>query len=279
MSLPIELGDIAPPVVIEKLDYEAILQALLSDFRRLYPDWNAVLESEPVVKLLELTAYRELLLRQRVNDAARAVMLAYATGSDLEHLAANFNVSRLGGELDAGLRRRVAMAFEGLSTAGPVGAYVFHSLSADARVLDATVKSPSPGEVLVTVLSREGNGAASPSLLSVIESVLTHDNIRPLTDRVTVRSAAIVPFAIEATLFVKRGPESSLVKQAAAAALDAVIAASRAIGTVIARSALFAALHQPGVQRVELRSPVADIEMTDTQAAWCTGYAISTEVL
>ena len=33
------------------------------------------LESEPTVKLLQENAYRELLLRQRINEAARAVMI------------------------------------------------------------------------------------------------------------------------------------------------------------------------------------------------------------
>lgn len=277
--ITIDLSQIAPPDVIEDLAFETIYQELLADFRRLYPEWTAILESDPVLKLLELVSYREMLIRARVNDAAMSVMLAYANGSNLDNLAANFNVSRLENESDTYFRRRVQMAFEGFSTAGPIGAYIFHALSADARVLDAAVKSPSPGEVLVTILSREGNGAASPTVLSAVEAVLNDENIRPITDRVTVQSAAIVPFAIEAKLFVKPGPESSLVKQAAVAALDSVIAASRAIGADIARSALFAALHQPGVQRVELRSPAADIEIADTQAAWCTGYAISTEVL
>jgi phage-related baseplate assembly protein len=45
--------------------------------------------------LLEENCYRELLLRQRVNEAARAVMVAYSVGSDLDQLAANFNVERL----------------------------------------------------------------------------------------------------------------------------------------------------------------------------------------
>ena len=34
-------------------------------------------------------------MRARVNDAARAVMLASATGHDLDHLAALFSVARM----------------------------------------------------------------------------------------------------------------------------------------------------------------------------------------
>ena len=61
--------------------------------------------------------------------------------------------------LDA-LRLRVPAAFEGLSVAGPTAAYEFHARSADGRVADASATSPSPAEVVLTVLSREGDGTA-----------------------------------------------------------------------------------------------------------------------
>ena len=48
-----------------------------------------------MVKYLEENAYREVIWRQRVNNAAKAVTLAYAEGSDLDVIGANFNVERL----------------------------------------------------------------------------------------------------------------------------------------------------------------------------------------
>ena len=83
-AAPIDLSRLPPPSVVEPLDYEAILASLIGDVRSLFPDFSADLESDPVQKVLESFAYRELLGRQRSNDAARSVMLAYATGSDLE---------------------------------------------------------------------------------------------------------------------------------------------------------------------------------------------------
>ena len=53
------------------------------------------LESEPIVKNLQENTYREVLLRQRINEAAQAAMLAYAIGSDLDQMAARNNVQRL----------------------------------------------------------------------------------------------------------------------------------------------------------------------------------------
>jgi phage-related baseplate assembly protein len=43
------------------------------------------------VKLLQENAYREVIWRQRVNEAAQAVTLAYSAGRDLDVVAGNNN--------------------------------------------------------------------------------------------------------------------------------------------------------------------------------------------
>ncbi len=109
-----------------------------------------------VVKLLELAAYREVRYRARVNDAGRAVMLAFATGSDLQaHLAALFGVQRLTiapadpendvaevKERDDDLRARTQLAPQGYSVAGPEVAYISHARNVDGRVLSASGDQP-----------------------------------------------------------------------------------------------------------------------------------------
>ncbi len=98
----IDLSLLPPPFVVEELDYETLLAERKATLISLYPEEQRTavartlsLESEPLVKLLQENAYREVILRQRVNDAARAVMVAYAVGSDLDQLGANNNVERL----------------------------------------------------------------------------------------------------------------------------------------------------------------------------------------
>ena len=90
----IDLSQLPAPDVVETLDFENILAAMLEDLQGRDPVFNALVESDPVYKVLEVAAYRETLIRQRVNDAARAVMLAYAAGPDLDHIGARFNVKR-----------------------------------------------------------------------------------------------------------------------------------------------------------------------------------------
>ena len=287
----IDLSQLPAPEVVEPLDFEGIYQDLLATFRALMGDgWTAPLESDPVVKLLELCAYREVQLRARINDAARSVLLAYAVGADLEQLAANVNVSRLlvspgdpeasppivpVHENDASLRARVQRAFEGLSVAGPRAAYVFHALSADGRVADASAESPAPAEVVVTVLSREGDGSAGADLLDTVNAALSSEEVRPVADRLTVQGAQIVPYEVTATLWLYPGPEVEPILAAALAQLESYVGTQRRLGRDIRRSALFAALHVEGVQRVELLQPSADVVLTSSQAAHCTAIDVS----
>ncbi|RUR89887.1 baseplate assembly protein [Pectobacterium versatile] len=292
----IDLSQLPAPAVVEELDYEAIYTERKAMLLSLYPEdqraavaRTLALESDPLVKLLQENAYRELLWRQRVNEAARAVMVAFAQGNDLDQLGANFSVSRLVitpaddstlpptpalMESDSDLRLRIQQSFEGLSVAGSVGAYQYHGRSADGRVADVSVISPSPASVTVSVLSREGDGSASPELVAIVAAALNGEDVRPVADRVTVQSAAIVPYEIDATLYLYRSPEAEPVRAAAEQKLKAYISAQHRLGRDIRRSAIYAALHVEGVQRVELMTPAADIVLTAGQASYCSGYRL-----
>lgn len=293
----IDLSQLPAPDVVETLDYETLLAERKATLISLYPTdkQEAVartlsLESEPIVKLLQENAYREVILRQRINEAAEANMVAWANGADLDQLGANNGVVRLTltaaddsaippvaavMESDDDFRLRVASAFEGLSVAGPTGAYEFHAKSADGRVSDATAISPSPACVTVTVLSREGDGVAAADLLALVDAALNDENVRPVADRLTVQSAAIVNYSVDAVLYIYPGPEAEPVRAAAEAKLQAFVSAQRRLGRDIRQSALYAALHVEGVQRVQLNAPAQDVVLDKTQAGYCTGYTIT----
>ncbi len=253
-------------------------------------------DADLLLQTLELTDGLDMpdQSRARLHKAIGAVLSesnpAYAIGSDLDQLAANYNVKRLTVtpadndavppvaavmESDEALRLRVPAAFEGLSVAGPTAAYEFHARSADGRVADASATSPAPAEVVLTVLSREGDGTAEKDLLDVVEKALNSENVRPVADRLTVRSAEIIPYRVEATIFLYPGPEAEPVMAAAKASLQKYIASQTRLGRDIRRSAIFAALHVEGVQRVELASPLADMVLNKTQAASCTQWSVT----
>ena len=287
----LDLSALPAPQVLESLDFEELYQGKLSTFRLYMGDnWTANLESDPVVKQLELAAYRDMQLRARVNDAAKALLLAHAKGADLEHLAANVSLSRLViqvadplavppveevKESDDALRERVQLAYEGLTTAGPRNSYILHARNASALVADASAESPSPARVTVTVLSLDGNGTATPALLATVAAALNDEDVRPLGDRVTVQSAQVLPYRIDAVLHMKGpGPESDAALAEVERKLAAWINPRKRLGVEVARSAIDAQLHVAGVARVELAN-WQDIAPTMAQAAFCTGYSVT----
>lgn len=291
----IDLSRLPVPDVVETISTEAQIAAIKEVVLSMVPELAEVLalESETSVKLIEALAYFGVLFRARVNDAADATMLARATGADLDNLGALFGAERLTVtaanpdaippvaavmEADAAFRGRIQLALEGFSTAGPRGAYLYHALSASGDVLDASIVSPAPGDVLVTVLSRTGEGTASAELLALVDTALNDEDVRPLCDHVIVQGAAILPYVVTAELTMFDGPDTGPVLATALAAVETYVADCHRLGRAVRRSGLFAALHQAGVERVTLSAPAADIEPTTAQAAWCSDIAVTEAV-
>jgi phage-related baseplate assembly protein len=271
----IDLSRLPPPDVVEPLDYESILASMTGDFAARHPEFSAWVESDPGLKLLEAAAYREFLLRARINDAARAVMLATAAGPDLDNLAALLGVERGPAETDDRLRRRTQLSLEALTTAGSAKSYIGHALAADPSVADASAVSPAPGDVLVTVLGggEHGDGAAPAALVAAVREALSGETVRPLSDTLTVQSAVIIPFAVDAAIEVADGPDSTVVVDAARAAVEGYCREQHRLGGTIARSGIFAALHRAGVSRATLAAPARDVLCTSAQAPWPTADA------
>lgn len=290
----VDLSQLPAPVVVEQIDFETILAEMLADLQVRDPSFSAMLESDPAYKILEVAAYRETLLRQRMNEGAKAVMLAFARSADLDQIAGNYDVERLElvpanpdaipptaaiYEADDDLRLRVLLSLEGYTTAGSIGSYMFHALSADGDVLDVGVDSLVPGTVNVAILSRTGSGTPSAETLLAVESALTAEVVRPLCDTVLVSAADVVSYAITATLDFYPGTGQPQVLAAAIAAAEKYAADMHKLGRDINLSGIYAALHQPGVQKVNLSSPAAPLTIQWNQSPNCTAISVTAGVI
>ena len=96
-----------------------------------------------------------------------------------------------------------------------------------------------------------------------------------MTDNVTVLSASIVNYTITAQLVMYPGPDATVVREAALAAVTAYAEAQRRIGYDVTLSGIYAALHQPGVQRVNLTAPTANLTISNGQASYCTAITVT----
>lgn len=289
----LDLDALPAPDAVAELDYETILTQLKDMVRSSVPSVTAALdlESEPLVKVLEVWAYRELLLRAAVNDGMRAVLLATARGAMLDQIGALFGVSRLVVieanpaanptieqvmEADLAFRRRIQLSLEGLSTAGPRGAYRYHALSASGEVRDVGVRTIASGVVGVRVLSSAIDGAASPELLAAVSAALSAEDVRPLCDDVVVSAATVSAYSVEAVLHLPASPGADAALTAAEAAVRAYCEDAFAVGRVVRRSAIIAALHQTGVAWVDLVSPAGDVDPGQDGAARAATFELST---
>ncbi len=290
----INLSDLPVPDAIVVPDASVIFGAWLARLRELDPEFDALVESDPAYKQGEVTAFQLTLAFQRVNDAVRAVFLASAQKADLDQIGAAFNVERMEivpanpdavpptdavMEEDDAFRERIQLSWSQLNTAGARNAYRFHARSADEDVLDADAYGPEEhgraGEVDVYVLSREGDGTASEALLDVVSTWLNSDEVRPLTDFVTVKSAIINDYSVTAELEIPDGPDAGEVLENAKAALLSYTRLANRINGMVPLSAIYAALQQTGVARVILTSPRADIEPATGTAPRCTAINVT----
>ena len=278
--MAVGLAALPAPDVVEALDYETILRDLLADYRARDPEFTAWLESEPAVKLLETAAYREMLLRARVNDAARACMVGSAEGADLDNLAAVFGVARLAGESDAALRERTTLSLGAHNTAGSAAGYAHWARAAGAADVCVDLWPNTPGTVRVTVsggVSGDGatalDGQPSIAMVNAVNAALARDDVRPVTDVVRVRALRVQPYTVDATVTVAPGADRAAVVAAAEASVRRYCARQHNCGprNAVRRTGLIGALMVvPGVEDATLTEPAADVDPPATVAAWPT---------
>lgn len=286
----IDLAGLSPPDVVERLDYESILTELKADAVARLAEVGITynvgsLETDPVVVVLQTAAYRETLLRARVNDATKAIMVAYAVEADLEHRGAALGVKRMVTpatettpevrESNDAYRKRIQLAPEAFAAAGPEGAYAFHALTVDLSIKDVAVLTPEKGQIHVLPLVSAGNGTPSNDLIERVRRRLMDKKIKPATDILTVRAPIVVPYTVTAQLVVGSGPDRTLILASARSKLAALISERHRIGAPVNRSALFAALHVAGVERVAISAPASDVVPADDAVAFATSTNVT----
>lgn len=282
-ALYIDFARLGPPEVIEEIDKEELIQFYRDEVVAKNPDLaRAVqLEQSGTNIILEAQAAGEMIVRARVNAAARAVMLAFASGADLDHIAARFSVRRLTygdppvSESDERLRHRIQIALESFTTAGSSGAYVYHALTAEPTLRNASALKVKPGHVKVSLMADGVNPVPTAEQIAKVKDRLTSPQIKPLTDMVTVAAAQKIDAAIVANVALYPGPDASLVVADISKALDRLRSRIALIGRDLTRSQIITAISQEGVHSVDLVSPPADVIVRGDQFVWITEAKIN----
>lgn len=172
------------------------------------------------------------------------------------------------------LRERIRQAPEKFSNAGSRGAYRYHTLTAHQSIIDVAINSPSPGVVNIYPLTKDGN--PNDEIINIVQTYLSDDKIRPLTDFVNVLSPTKKDFSIDATIYLYRDADLTSVQTTINAKLNEYkISLSEKLGKNVIQTQIIAILNSVyGVFKVDLKTP-ADIEISESEWANLTNFNIS----
>ena len=176
-------------------------------------------------------------------------------------------------EDDEKFRDRIRVSLSDKSTAGARNTYISYTLSADERIEDVHVHSPTPGVVRVVYWS--------PTMDSVMQervvNALSADDVRPLTDDVQVVAATEVPVDITAKLVIERGRDAAQIVSEATERVQAG-AISPQIGQDVSLSRIISLLMVPGVVDVQLTAPGGSVTIGNEEIAVLGNLSINYEV-
>ena len=233
----------------------------------------------PDYRIIRACNYREMLLRREYNRACLNLTLQHASGEHLDHIGATYHrTTRNKSEKDEAYRKRIALAPEARSVAGPPGSYVWHVKAVDPTIRDVSAQELGLGKVGLYVLT--DSGTLSASLKRRIEAVVMDQSVdrpqavRPMAIRVAVLACEMLDYTITASLKIAQGIEAATAIKQARAAVRAYTDRQMRIGGRVVRSMLDHVLHVPGVTEVTLTG-WQDVAATLTQAPRCTAIHIT----
>lgn len=160
-------------------------------------------------------------------------------------------------EEDKDYYERMRESMESFSTAGPINGYIYHAKSVSAAIADVAAVSPEPGEVDVRILLQDSE-QPTEAVIKEVEAALNAEDVRPLTDVVTVSKPDEDPFEIDVTFYIERNSQASstIIEKDARAAVEAYISwQTSKMGRDINPSYLVQKMMEAGVKRVEVKKP------------------------
>lgn len=177
------------------------------------------------------------------------------------------------------LGERAAVTVTSPETGKVVVTYTFAQDGYAAKVKDANGRWKAPGEVMVTVLGRDGDGTPSADLLEAVRKHFARDDVRPETDLVTVQGAQVQRYKIRAVVYIRNGPDTGLTKAAAEAAAQVYADERHVLEGYIDPARISHEMFAIGAERVTMLEPLQPLECDASQAPYCEGVEVEVKTL
>jgi phage-related baseplate assembly protein len=268
-------ANLQPMVVLEKLDVETILADRMARLKQLWASYDPPvaaqydvenLEFDPIKINQEVCSYFELMLRDRVNQAARSITLAYAIGTDLDAIASRYpgGVPRLPGESDDRYRRRIWLSPNTLSPHGTSEAYEFWAMTAlpalrDVTAIRSVMYDYYPTILITCLMELPASPTPSDEQLMRVRSYIQSLSRMGLTDVISVNPPKIkdINYNVGVWLYPGAIPEQALGK--INDNLHQLVNDQYWLGHDHSLMAINAACNLSGVHHVNIIEPVTDV--------------------
>lgn len=312
----IELSQLPPFEVLETISTEDIITARMT---ALVQYWAAAdppnaaqydvgnLEFDPIRINQETSTYFELMVRDRVNQAARACTLAFAVGANLDAIGSRYpgGMPRMTPantpgmttqETDDAYRTRIWLAPNTLSPNGLYESYVFFAMTAEQQagtpLRDCQVTT-IPGQPNVNIyIMADGTPVTYdvdtgyspfPSPIPTEAQIVTAiDYIRApgegrkgLTDVVNVNGPTVVNVTYDINVWLYPGWDEDSTMSELNTALAALIESQRYLGFSHTIAAIEGALKVSGVFNIQVVSPKADVIIATNQVVVVTSIQLN----
>lgn len=178
-------------------------------------------------------------------------------------------------ETDDRLRGRIRQAPHAFSIAGPEKAYRARAMEAHQGIIDVAVLSPTPGDIEIRPLMRDG--LPSAEVIDLVQTHLSGEKLRPLGDAVAVLAPEEVPFTIDVSVTRFANTDATALQAAVEAALQTEVDRLRGqLGLdIVPRRFTAAAMGVAGVYDAALAAPAAVTVLAAHQVARCDGITVT----
>lgn len=268
----VDLSRLPPPQVVEPLDFELILSRMLGDVTGRFQAAGigydvGHLETDPVRINLETASYSETLVRARINDAVRRTLLAFAKGSDLDHLGAAHGVLRMADEDDERFARRIVLKNMDRNSVGSEAHYMRVAFDAHVRVRDVVVYTVGRDPTIrVAILAAGNDGVADAPLLAAVDAAVQAPANRMVNDSIVVEPVVRQVVDVAADVWLLPDAPATTIADAEAALRAGWLADGR-IGRDFSPSWAARYLSVAGIQRIENLQPAANVDVPFNQLA------------
>lgn len=179
-----------------------------------------------------------------------------ASVSNIEETAGGVDI-----EDDDSMKERVYIAPSSYSVAGPEDAYRYWVKTFNSGISDVLVQSDNPVDVIVEFIMSDGE-LPTTGLIQGLQLYLQNKQIRPLTDKVTVKAPDTVDYKLDVRYYINTSDlkRADTIKANVTAAVDQYIVWQRSkIGRDINPSQLIQMMVSAGAKRVEVKLPVFQV--------------------